>query len=138
MATDPEVLEEINRKMSLVERPLANAFLGKLERCPVDPHQAIYAPVFLSRNPVGGCATKCERPKPFACYVCSQFQALMDGPHEEVLSEVVRLRDEIITSTGNPTLAGVLQDVIDAVRNVIIMRDDRERKEPGQLKSSEL
>lgn len=125
MAIDPEILEEIDGKMACTERPLANAFLGKFSADPIRPGDAIYSPVFRSPGPVGGCACKCERPKPFACYICGQFQALMEGPHDEVLQEALRQHGEVIKRTGNATLGGVLQGVIDAIRNVIEMRNVR-------------
>jgi integrase len=131
VAIDPEILEEINARMANTEVPLANAFLGKVSDQPTAPNRAIYPAVFKSSLPVGGCEPKCLRPKPYACYVCRQFVAAMDGPHEEVLEGLLVARAEIIAKTGDPALAGINQDVIDAVQNVIVLRDQRRKTLAG-------
>ncbi len=123
----PEIIERIDKAISLQLAPLADAFKGKIitdERQAIrgdDPSSRIVDPRFNSDfKPMGNCGRSglCQFLAPIACYTCKSFQAWADGPHEEVLAHLINERerlekttDERIASINDRTILAVAQVV---------------------------
>lgn len=61
----------------------------------------------------------CNITAPYACYRCVKFQAWMEGPHEEVLDQLIRERQRRADRGLDPKIVGVEDELIMAVANVI-------------------
>ena len=72
-------------------------------------------------EPTGTCGQNsfCNITAPYACYRCVKFQAWMEGPHEEVLDQLVRERQRRADRGLDPKIVGVEDELILAVANVV-------------------
>ena len=70
----------------------------------------------------------CGANVPIPCYTCCHFQPWLDGPHEEVLADLIAERELVEQTTGDATVASVNDRTILAVIEVIqrcrIRRDE--------------
>jgi integrase len=126
----PETVERIDKALALHMAPLAQAFAGVL----VDDsgHEGnrrnpIIDPRFdEGRLPVGTCGMHgfCGLAAPIACYTCRNFQARVDGPHEEVLQQLLTER-ETLMDAGSARIAAINDRTILAVAEVMRLCDER-------------
>lgn len=119
----PEHAQAIDKAMALQLAPYAQAFQGVL----VDREQdALRGDDLSSRIKYRGQNTAtcgqygyCGANAPIPCYTCNHFQPWLDGPHEEVLADLLSEREEIIRVTDDHAMASVNDRTILAVANVI-------------------
>jgi integrase len=119
----PEIVERIDKAVAMQLAPIAQAFQGVLitsERDALrwnDPTSRISG---RSGN-VGSCGSYgfCSALAPVACYTCSRFQPWLDGPHEDVLDQLIEDRDRVFESTGDLKIASVNDRLILAVSDVL-------------------
>lgn len=74
----------------------------------------------------------CGANAPIPCYTCNHFQPWLDGPHEEVLADLLAERDQVFKLTGDSVMAAVNDRSILAVVNVI-QRCEARRAELMQM-----
>ncbi len=127
-AIDLEILEDMDRKMARSEVRTAGYFLGNL----IDdteglPGKCIYPESFGGIS-VGKCPNLCAQRKPVACYTCRQFQAFMNGAHEQVLTDLEVDREKVIATSGTSQV-NTHDQAIQTVKLVIAMRDERLRRD---------
>lgn len=127
------ILERIDRTLALKLAPLAQAFAGVLiedEReasRAEDPTSRICDPRFDGHmKPMGNCGKHgfCGALAPIACYTCSNFQPWVDGPHEAVLSHLLKERERLLGS-GDGRIASINDRTILAVAEVVRQCEDR-------------
>jgi hypothetical protein len=68
------------------------------------------------------------------CYTCSHFQALLDGPHEAIRSELIAEKQRLAEISGDGALATANDHTILAVAQVI--QKCKERRAELQLKAT--
>ncbi|WP_316413766.1 hypothetical protein [Mesoterricola silvestris] len=122
---DVKVLMDADRKMAASEVRTAGYFKGEL--CYSGQGSALYPESFQGRA-IGQCKNLCAQRKPYACYTCLKFQALMAGPHEQVLKELEAERDQVLVC-GGTSQADTHDMSIQAVKQVIAMRDNKLRRD---------
>lgn len=126
----PEIIEQIDEALAKELAPLAQAFAGKIVLSDAEATRAD-DPASLVRQPggtpgqdgvgrCGRCGT-CSAPAPIACYTCGNFQAWLEGPHEEVLKGLIAERQRVMEITGDERIAHVNDHVILAVAQVVEM-----------------
>lgn len=123
----PEIIERIDRALATKMAPLAQAFAGmvvdgKTEQ-DVSPAQRITAPKYSNDfSPVGTCGQHsfCGFAAPIACYVCPNFNAWLDGPHEAVLNHLIAERERLMQA-GKERIAQANDHTILAVAQVVEM-----------------
>ena len=121
----PEHLKSINKAMALQLAPIAQAFSGTLVTREKDAKRGDdISSRIRSRETgeaVGTCGTYsfCAALSPIACYTCHHFQPWLDGPHEDVLNELIKQRENILLRTNDLTIASVNDRVIFAISEVI-------------------
>jgi integrase len=80
-------------------------------------------PTLKNLGGIGVCGANflCNLYPPLSCYVCPQFQAWKDGPHEEVLLELESYVRSLVENSGAPTnrIPYQLVDVMTAVRQLL-------------------
>lgn len=132
--TSAETATRLDQKLSRYLAPIAQAFAGVIVK---DEKSAIRGDDPTSRirthygeDAIGSCGEMgfCGASAPVACYTCVKFQPWRDAPHEEVLIQLFNEREEIIKTTGDQTIAGVLDRSILAVEDVI-QRCEKMRKD---------
>lgn len=125
----PQIVERIDKAISLQLAPLADAFKGEIisgERQAIrgdDPTSRIVDPRFDSDfKPMGNCGRHglCQFLAPIACYTCKSFQAWSDGPHEQVLSFLIDERTRLLKSTDE-RIASINDRTILAVAQVVML-----------------
>ncbi|WP_431189549.1 site-specific integrase [Burkholderia pseudomallei] len=123
----PEFIERIDRTLAMRLAPLAQAFAGALvdgETDAVsDPSKRIVAPQYSQNfEPVGKCGQHgfCGFAAPVACYTCANFQAWLDGPHEDILNSLLADRERLLQTTDS-RIASVNDRTILAVAQVVKM-----------------
>lgn len=123
----PEHLTNIDKAMAMQLGPISQAFAGTLV---VDETKAkrgndlssrIRSPV--SSDGVGTCGNHsfCSALAPIACYTCIHFQPWLEGPHEEILDNLLKKRSSIIKRTQDKTIASVNDRTIFAISEVITL-----------------
>ena len=119
----PEIVERIDKAVALQLAPLAQAFQGILI---VDETNARRggdrsSRICSSGGNVGTCGSFgfCGALAPVACYTCSHFQPWLDGPHELLLDELIRERDNVYEGTGDLKIASINDRLILAVSDVV-------------------
>ncbi|WP_018973893.1 site-specific integrase [Rudaea cellulosilytica] len=120
----PENVEAIDRAVAMQLAPLAQAFAGVLVE---NERDAVRGSDLASRVRTrrGECAGTCGHfgfcgaLAPIACYTCRFFQPWLDGPHEEVLAQLIADRDRMREITNDPTIASINDRTIFAVAEVI-------------------
>lgn len=126
----PAIIEQIDEALAKDLAPLAQAFAGRIVQSD-DYADRRGDPASLVRRPggepgqdgVGRCGRcgACSAPAPIACYTCGNFQAWLDGPHEEVLKGLIEDRRRVMAVTGDERIAAANDSVILAVAHVVEM-----------------
>nr|WP_283814032.1 site-specific integrase [Afipia massiliensis] len=122
----PQMLERIDRAIAEELAPFAQAFAGVLidhesdARRGQDPNSRIIDPT-ITEGPVGSCGTFsfCALSAPIACYTCINFQPWLDGPHEDVLTDLLAKRESMIERNGDIRIASINDRTILAVTRVV-------------------
>lgn len=120
----PEIIDRIDKAMALQLAPLAQAFSGMII---TDEREADRGDDPKSRirganiDIVGNCGKYgfCAALAPIVCYTCRSFQAWVDGPHEEVLENLISERERLLEETGDYRIAAVNDRTILAVAQVV-------------------
>ena len=125
----PEIIKILDKALAKELAPYANAFAGKIV---IDDGDAKHSndPTTMIRHPklnpntggIGRCGSDCRdcgAMLPVACYVCHNFQAWLDAPHEQVLNELIEERQRILSETGDERIAFINDHVILAVQQVV-------------------
>lgn len=118
-----DTVDRIDKAVAQRLAPLAQAFQGVLvvsEREAVrggDPNSRITN----GRVSVGTCGSYgfCGALAPIACYTCTHFQPWLDGPHEEVLADLLASSDRVWTVTQDAKVASANDRLILAVTDVV-------------------
>jgi len=121
----PKILANIEKSVADQLAPLVAAFKGEVIE---DETQAKRYPDTSSRlispelsTACGHCGHDgyCGILAPLGCYVCPHFQALANGPHEEVLEGLLARREEILKHTNDLRIASTNDQLIFAVSQVV-------------------
>lgn len=119
----PEHADALSKAMALQLAPYAQAFQGVLVDNEADARRGndLSSRIKFNGQNMATCGQYgfCGANVPIPCYTCGHFQPWLDGPHEEVLINLLADRDEIQELTNNSTIAGVNDRTIFAVINVI-------------------
>lgn len=130
--TTPEIIKRIDKAVALQMAPIAQAFAGNIfmDKSQVkradDPSSDIIDPSIESEsNSLGKCGSYgfCGLLAPLACYTCGSFQAWSDGPHEELLINLLRKRKELLEITDH-RIASINDNIIFAVAQVVVECQD--------------
>lgn len=132
----PEFMERrIDRKLAMRLAPLAQAFAGVLvdgeTDAASDPSKRIVAPQYNQNfEPVGECGQHgfCGFAAPVACYTCANFEAWLDGPHEDILNSLLAERERLMQTTDS-RIASVNDRTILAVAHVVKMCQEAQAAE---------
>lgn len=124
----PEIMERIDKALALQLAPMAQAFMGQIihdeseaERGD-DPASRIRSP---KSDPATGCVGNCGKYgfcgafAPIACYTCRNFRAWLDGPHVEILDDLLSERERLLKQTGDERIAFANDRTIFAVAEVV-------------------
>lgn len=123
-----DIVDHLDRALSLALAPRAQAFAGivKSEAEAVrggEKGSRRYLTDAGSRRfePIGTCGSHsfCNITAPYACYTCVKFQAWMDGPHEDVLSQLLTAREQRSRQNLDAKIVGIEDQLIMAVAGVI-------------------
>jgi len=128
--TRSDVVQRLDKAMGLALAPIAQAFMGVIvddETGAIrarDKNSRIkhYSPTMKSLENVGSCGSFgfCGLMAPIACYTCTHFQAWLDGPHEHVLDELERKRNERLAAGADPKMTQIHDRTMLAVAEVIV------------------
>ncbi|MNJ64240.1 hypothetical protein D3C77_601840 [compost metagenome] len=117
-----DIVERIDRAVARQLAPLAQAFQGVLV---ASEQQAVRGDdpcsrISNGRVNVGTCGSYgfCSACAPIACYTCTHFQPWLDGPHEEVLKELLASSDRVWGVTQDLKIASANDRLILAVTEV--------------------
>jgi integrase len=122
----------IDKAMAPYMAPIAQAFKGMIIRTENDCHDGI---LIRSGSPgkgdVGKCGHHgfCGAAAPHVCYVCVNFKPWLDGPHEEILKELIDERERILTITSDKRIAAAKDRIIMAVTQVVTMCKNMKKHE---------
>ncbi len=124
----PAIIDRIDKSLSNIIAPLAQAFCGTLvgkyseHIRDIDPDKYVIDPRFCSTEklPMGICGSYsyCYLSAPVACYTCQFFNPWLDGPHDQLLEHLMRERDELKKSC-DLRMASINDRTILAVRQVV-------------------
>ncbi len=132
-----KIMQRVDKVMALQLAPLAQAFSGMVITDPEgvkrggDPSARIrgfYGQEAGSDNGVCGKHGFCGASAPVACYTCRNFQAWLDGPHIQVLENLLAERERLLQVTGDERIASVHDRTILAVAEVVRLCDERRQK----------
>ncbi len=119
----PDVVERIDKAVAFQLAPLAQAFQGVLVESEVhaDRGNDLCSRIGDGQVNVGNCGSYgfCGAMAPVACYTCRHFQPWVDGPHEIILDELIKKRDEVLRNTKDIKIASSNDRLILAVAQVI-------------------
>jgi integrase len=131
----PDHARALNKAMALQLAPYAQAFQGVLvdrEEFAERGHDLTSRIKYRGKNTATcGQYGFCGANAPIPCYTCMHFQPWLEGPHEEVLVDLLAKREEVEKITGDSTMAAINDRTILAVVNVI-QRCDARRNELTQ------
>lgn len=122
---NPDIVERIDKAVALQLAPLAQAFRGVLVESERDARRgndpSSRLPGVGGRGNVGTCGSFgwCGALPPLVCYTCTHFQPWLDGPHEEVLDQLLGDRDRVSANTGDLKIASINDRLILAVSEVV-------------------
>ncbi|MBD8710105.1 recombinase [Pseudomonas sp. CFBP 13711] len=120
----PEHAAQIDRAVASQLAPFAQAFAGMIVSSKAaavrgdDPQSDVRS---TSGRGAGTCGSFgfCAASVPIPCYTCIHFQPWLNGPHQEVLSELLKERERVVSVTHDLTIASVLDRSILAVTQVV-------------------
>ncbi|MFH0022901.1 site-specific integrase [Pseudomonas fluorescens] len=120
----PEHAARIDQAVASQLAPFAQAFAGVIVSSRAaatrgdDPASDVRS---TSGRGAGTCGSFgfCAANVPIPCYTCIHFQPWLDGPHQEVLSELLEERERVVGATHDLTIASVLDRSILAVTQVV-------------------
>ncbi|MEP6770231.1 MAG: hypothetical protein ABI893_00410 [Polaromonas sp.] len=123
-----EAFDAYELKMDESHNEIASTFRGEIvsrEWQSTHDEQSLILSPSMSEV-VGGCAaTPCGVLAPIGCYTCSRFRAFKDGPHQEVLDELLFKRNRAVglqlpleTVQRDDFLIAVVRAVIDQIQNI--------------------
>lgn len=119
----PEHAQALNKAMASQLAPYAQAFQGVLVDCETDAKRGddLSSRIKFKGESMATCGQYgfCGANVPIPCYTCHHFQPWLDGPHEEVLADLLAERDRVQQITDDATMASVNDLTIFAVVNVI-------------------
>jgi integrase len=128
--TRSDVVQRLDKAMGLALAPIAQAFMGVIVDDETGATRARdrnsrikhYSPTMKSLENVGSCGSFgfCGLMAPIACYTCTHFQAWLDGPHEHVLDELERKRNERLAAGADPKMTQIHDRTMLAVAEVIV------------------
>lgn len=134
----PNFTKVIDRAMSRIMAPLAQAFMGALvgskadARFGDDPCQQVTD----GESDVGVCGSLgyCGAFAPIACYTCIHFQPLLDAPHGEMLRFLLHEKEKVAkyVNAGDDVVIGATDRTILAVTQVMMLCEERKAKEAGE------
>lgn len=119
-----ENVDAISAAVATQLAPTAQAFAGVLVDSEVHARRGndVTSRVKTSDGMSAGTCGKfgfCGALAPFSCYTCVHFQPLLDGPHEQVLQDLVRENERIQQLTGDKTIASINNRTLLAVAEVV-------------------
>lgn len=124
----PHIIKILDEALSCVLGELSNAFAGKIvlhdfdTGRPDDPVETIRVPrLDHAVAGVGRCGTciGCDQTHPYGCYVCPNFEAWVEGPHREVLTDLLDERKRKLEESGDETIGYANDHLIIAVAQVV-------------------
>lgn len=119
----PEHAQALNKAMALQLAPYAQAFQGVLVDREADAKRGgdLASRIKYMGQNTATCGQYgfCGANAPIPCYTCNHFQPWLDGPHEEVLADLIAERERVEQITEDATVASVNDRTILAVINVI-------------------
>ncbi len=125
----PEHAQALNKVMALQLAPYAQAFQGVLVDREADAERGgdLSSRIKFKGENMATCGQYgvCGANAPIPCYTCNHFQPWLDGPHEEVLADLLAERDRVQQITGDAAMAAVNDRTIFAVINVIQRCEER-------------
>jgi len=137
----PEIIDRIDRATAMHMAPRAQAFMGKIVRNESeavrgdDQRSRIRDPrIEPSMDPMGSCGHFgfCGFAAPIACYPCPSFQPWLDGPHEAVLTHLLKNRERLLQA-ADERIASVNDMTILAVAEVIRRCDEIKKPKLGNV-----
>lgn len=118
-----DIVERIDKAVAQQLAPLAQAFQGVLVASEKEAVRGGDSSSRISngRVNVGTCGNYgfCGALAPIACYTCTHFQPWVDGPHEEVLNELLAGSDRVWGITKDDKIASANDRLILAVTEVV-------------------
>jgi integrase len=119
-----ENVDAISAAVAKQLAPVAQAFAGVLVDVEAQARRGndVTSRVKVCGGTTAGTCGKfgfCGALAPVACYTCTHFQPWLDGPHEQVLQDLVRENERIQQLTGDKTIASVNNRAIVAVAEVV-------------------
>lgn len=132
----PEHAQALNKAMALQLAPYAQAFQGVLVDREADAKRGgdLSSRIKFKGQSMATCGQYgfCGANAPIPCYTCNHFQPWLDGPHEEVLADLLAERDRVQQITDDAVMASVNDRTILAVVNVI-QRCEARRSELAKM-----
>lgn len=118
-----DTVQYIDKAVGKQLAPFAKAFLGKVIEKLEDGERGEDVTAHIPNNEneaIGACGTNDFCVNGYeACYVCRKFRPLVDAPHEKVLAELYKEKEEKIKKTGSIQYASVKDRLIFAVEQVV-------------------
>lgn len=119
----PEHAQALNKAMALQLAPYAQAFQGVLVDRESDAKRGndLTSRIKFKGQNMATCGQYgfCGANAPIPCYTCNHFQPWLDGPHEDILADLLAERGHVQEVTGDAAMAAVNDRTIFAVINVI-------------------
>lgn len=119
----PEHAQALNKAMALQLAPYAQAFQGVLvdHESKAKRGEDLSSRIKFKGQNTATCGQYgfCGANAPIPCYTCLHFQPWLEGPHEEVLADLLHEREQVEQITGDAVMAAVNDRTIFAVVNVI-------------------
>ncbi len=127
-----QALQENHQFTGIIHR-----FLGRIEpRAGEEAPENVIpgaTPTFKNLGGIGVCRADflCQLYPPLSCYVCPKFVAWVDGPHERMLNELHLHAQALRARGGNRSdrIPQQLDEVMEAIRAVLVQIDGRRRRE---------
>ena len=137
--TRSDVVQRLDKAMGLALAPIAQAFMGVVIDDETGATRARdrgsrirhFSPTMKSLDTVGSCGSFgfCGLFAPIACYTCGHFEAWLDGPHEQVLDELERKRNERLAAGADPKMTQIHDRTMLAVAEVVLRCAERHAAE---------
>jgi integrase len=135
------VVDQVGDRFDQVFEPIARRFRGKIVDRPegpalakqVVPSASAHLPL-LNVGGIGMCGRDvrmdglCNLAPPITCYACEFFAAFRDGPHEEVLHALEKVRTDLKASS-DLRIPMQLDDVMTAARQLVAQIRSEAREE---------